>query len=245
MRPLALVPLLWLLAATASAQGIEWRAAEEPTEEDIAAGRDAYGRGLAALEAGDAAEALALFRASYARSGAAAALFNGAVALTRLERWAEARAALDALAAIEAPDAVRAPARELATEVDAHLASLRVVRIPVDARVVLDGRPIERPPGATEHEERLDPGTHALSVRAPSRPPFHWNAELLPGERRVVTVELPGLEAPAPPGDDPTLGIVLGVVAAVLVIGGAIALGVALDDAAQLSPDAPHVVRLP
>lgn len=236
---------LWLVASGARAQGIEWRVPDAPSAEDVALARGDYARGLEALEASDPTEALARFRASFARSGAAASLFNAAVALTRLERWVEARSALDVLAGLEPPETVRAPAAELSTDVDAHLARLTVLGVPARAAVVLDGRPIELDVGADRFEQPLDPGTHRLSVRAADAPPFTWSEALLPGERRVVTVELEGAATPVAGGGDDVLAIVLGVAAAVLVVGGAIVTGVVLDASAQLSADAPHVIRLP
>lgn len=236
--------MLLAIDASAAAQGIEWRAPAAPSDDDVARGRAAYGRGLEALDRDAPDAALIEFRLSYSLSGAAAALFNAAYALTRLGRYVEARAALDALDAAEVPAEVRASAEELSREVDASLASLRVVDIPDGAAVRIDGRPVD---GAPILEEQVDPGAHEVRVLRPPSPPFRWQGSLVAGERRTIAVSFttpPPIDAT--PGGDDGAGVAIGViVACAALLAGGVILGVVLDEQAQLMGDAPHVIELP
>lgn len=235
--------LALFVPAPSRAQDIEWHAPEAPSDDDLAAARDAYARGLEAMERGDAAEALAEFRLSYARSGVLASLFNAALALSRLGRYVEAGAALAVLEERSPPDEVIASAAELRSEVHARIARLVLVDVPAEASVSIDDRPVAVPEGASEVERAVDPGTHRVSVRSGALVPFTWSGPLLAGERREVRVELVPRETSGG-GDD--AGIIVGVVlGAAAVVAGVIIAAVLLDQDAQLEPTAPNVFRFP
>lgn len=244
MRSLACALAITLLAPAAGrGQDIAWDAPEAPSEDDLAAARDAYVRGLEAMERGEHGEALAEFRLSYSRSGVPASLFNAALALSRLGRYVEAGAALDVLDERDPPEAVLASAAELRAEVDARIARLILVDVPAGADVTLDDRPIPLAEGASELERPLDPGEHRAVVRVPQLAPFVWRGALLAGERRAVRVELEHV-TPAADGDDAPLvaGLIAGAAA---LIAGVVLAAYFGDRAAQLTPTAPYVVRLP
>jgi hypothetical protein len=241
MKSLTCALLIVLSAPTASrAQHIAWQAPEAPSEDDVAAARDAYARGLEAMDRGEPGEALAEFRLSYTRSGVLASLFNAALALSRLGRYVEAGAALDVLEDREPPETVRASAAELRAEVDARIARLVLVDVPPGASVSLDDRPIPLADGTTEVERAVDPGDHRAVVRIAELAPYVWSGTLLAGERRAVRVELAPSTAR---GDD--VAILSGVIAgAAALIAGVVLAAYFGDQAAQLQPTAPYVVRL-
>jgi pentatricopeptide repeat protein len=241
MRSVVMVLGLAVLAPSiTNAQDIEWRAPETPTDSDLAAARDAYARGLAALEQGDAADALEEFRASYTRSGVLAALFNAAHALVRLGRYVEALAALDELDRRGTPPDVAASAEELRTDVRARIAHLTVLDVPPRATVTIDDRPI---PVEATIEHAVDPGEHALRVSQEGRDPFVWRGALLAGERRSVRVDFASAGGGVDVGEVALIvGLTVG--AAVLIAG--IATGAVIADRdAQLAPSAPTVFRFP
>lgn len=176
----------------------------------VAASAD-FDRAVSLQQQGRHAEAAAVYRAVYARTGAARALGLAGFAEAAAGRWVEAEAALGR--ALEAhDDPWVAEQRPLLTAQHA-LARSRVGRLVVEggvagAEVVVEGRtrgtlPLEGP-------LRLPVGLARLSVRAAGYQTFARRVMVQPeGETRVLVTLAPAGRtlAPDPDDDDDTLGV--------------------------------------
>jgi hypothetical protein len=180
--------LLWLALAALPAQA--QRSPSSRTEQEA---RTLFQSGLAAASEERWADALELFRRSRALVERPSVLYNEAQVLVRLGRFVEARASLRAFQAASgaSTDEERARlerARALLTEIEAQIATL-VVRVdPPGAILEVDGEP-----SATTGPIRtleLDPGRHAITVRAQGRDPRSFTVALLSGTRSSETVTL-------------------------------------------------------
>lgn len=209
----------------------------------------------ALFEAGEAAvaerryeDARRLFERSLALHATPAAAFNAAVAAQEDGDLRAAARHLDALlggAHGDLPagraDAVRALRDEL-------LEGVGTVEVRSDPGVTLaiDGADVDLDASRRLY---LRPGTHALTIRVPGRPPRERELALRAGERRTLDLMLEAAVErsvePSPPVDEPARAeggddavvIALVTVGAVLVAGGAaVAIGFAVDDAQGL-PD--------
>src|SRR5690349_16572585 len=113
---------VWLIVLALGAQPAEAQEAPPPEA------REAYEAGLAAMDNGRWADALAAFRRSYEIFPAAPALFNQGVVLRSLGRLREAR---DTFARLldqhpDLSDEARAAANEMGAEVAERIAALEV-----------------------------------------------------------------------------------------------------------------------
>lgn len=177
-----------LLTTAAHAQ----RSARPSAREQEA--RTLFQSGLDAASEERWADALELFRRSRAIVERPSVLYNEAQVLVHLGRFVEARSALRAFEAAStattAEERTRIErARALTAEIDAQIATL-VVRVdPADASIEVDGETsaLSGPVRTLE----LDPGRHAITVRAEGRDARSFTVALLSGTRSAETVTLP------------------------------------------------------
>lgn len=200
--------------------------------------RALFERGVSAFDGGDLGEAEVLFRRSLEirRSGAAA--FNLARVLERTGRLAEATLLFrEVLTMPGVPPEIGAQVGESLARVAPRLSHL-TIRGPADAEARVDG---ERVP--IGEDVVLDPGQHSLLVQHRGATVLDETLSLAAGERRTVEAApspsaaaatvLATAPAEAEPGeadtgsDDTWIWIVVSVAAALL-IGGGIAIGVAV-----------------
>jgi hypothetical protein len=165
------------------------------------------------------------------------ALFNQGIALQSLARHREAR---DVFArwmrehAATSDDATRAEAARLFATEAARVGTLELAlpAEPAELEVRVDGRPTPVP--ARPLIVEIDPGPHAITVTAPGHTTFTWDGRVSDGQRERVEVTLLRIETGGSVLDSP--GFWVGMVVLVGAIAGGIALGVWLQDDAQLDP---------
>jgi hypothetical protein len=235
--------------ATIVAVAIGALAGAAPSAAAQAGGREeaveAFDEGTRLADEGRWADALPLFRRAYELTGVPTALFNVGFALRALGRYVESRAAFDELLTLRLDDADREEASSLRAEVAGRIATVELEGLEAPEgtyEVRLDGIVMEDD-GARPLEVESDPGTHRVEVRRAGREPFDWSGTLGEGQVRTLTVSLPELPGAGGPGivAEPWLWIVVGVV----VLGGAITIGVVADSESQLDPTAGRIeVRL-
>lgn len=235
MRASLLTALLCLASSPALAQYTIAGPDGSPSDADVERARGLYQEAGAELEAGRWADAATLFEQSYRLSGVPAALFNHATALRSLGRHRDARDAFRQLLR-DHPDL--APERRSEAEARMREEAGRVALVLVsglretpDARLTFDGAPVV----ALEHpvEIETDAGDHAVGVDREGYEPFRAELTLDDGERETVHVELVELA-----GED--LAPVILTIVGVLLVGGAVAGGIAGYELAQVRPDAPY-----
>ena len=187
-RSALLAALLALTPALASAQ---------PAAPDAQA-RAAFDRGIADVDAGRFANAVAAFEESYRLRPAAVVLFNLASAYSRLGRHQQAIATFERYLAEGGgrlpPDrvqSVRARIAELRRDLPVVLLRVR----PAPFTLTVDGRSQT----VTGEELALDPGSHLLVASAPSRASQQREVTLAPGGRVTWDVELAAEGATAAP----------------------------------------------
>jgi hypothetical protein len=174
---------------------------------DLVIARELYEAGVRAAEAQAWAEAEAAFARSYARAPTLPALANLVTARVRLERVVGARDALVEL--LERYSGLSAERRSWAertrVEIDQRIARIRVSGLPAPdiARVSLDGGDVDP---ATEREDgvlviEVDPGSHTIVVEQDGAEDRVMQAEVGPGEERVVHV-LPAVASVDARGDE-------------------------------------------
>jgi hypothetical protein len=159
-----------------------------PTAEELAA-REAFGRGVHALDESRFAEAAAAFEQSYSLNPAPVAQFNLAFAYRGLGRHLDAIATLERF--LQSPgntpaDRVQAGRVELES-LRATIARLRVTCVPSTAAVLVDGRP------ATVTDDGailLDPGRHAVELSRDGFRPQRREIVLAPGANESLSVTL-------------------------------------------------------
>ncbi|MBX7194832.1 MAG: hypothetical protein K1X94_22450 [Sandaracinaceae bacterium] len=169
-------------------------------------------------------------------AGRADALFNQGIALQSLGRHHEARDVFSRWMrehAATADDATRAEAARLFAMESSRVGTLelRLPATPVEVAVRVDGHTAEVT--ARPLIVEVDPGTHTVIVTAEGYTTFTWDGRTTDGGRESVEVSL----VPLPSGggsvaDSP--GFWVGMVLLAGAIGGGIALGVFLQDDAQL-----------
>ncbi|MDB4932850.1 MAG: hypothetical protein JWM10_5334 [Myxococcaceae bacterium] len=181
-----------LLAAVALTPALAFA---QPAAPDAQA-RAAFDRGIADVDAGRFANAVAAFEESYRLRPAAVVLYNLASAYSRLGRHQQAIATYERYLA---EGGARLPADRVQS-VRTRIAELRrdlpvvVLRVrPAPFALTVDGRPQT----VTGDEVALDPGSHLLVATAPSRAPQQREVQLAPGARVTWDVELVA-EASAP-----------------------------------------------
>ena len=163
-----------------------------------AADRDAralFEQGVHAAEQERWADALELFRRSRAIVQRPSVLYNEAQMLVRLSRFVEAQTALDDYQAAvrgtsEPAERERlARAETLESEVRTRVATLILRVTPAEATIEVDGHPLAGE--GTVRTLVLDPGRHAITVRAEGCDPRSMNYSLLSGTRAEERISLP------------------------------------------------------
>ncbi|MBX3275216.1 MAG: hypothetical protein KF729_33430 [Sandaracinaceae bacterium] len=216
--------------------------AREPSNE--AEARALFVAGVAATNQERWADAIPSLRRAYELSCHSSALYNLGYSLRALGRHREARDAFAQLLSdhTDLPGELRDNAVRYLDQERARVAVLELLDIEPDLRprIIFDGREVPDE-GARPVRIETDAGTHALALRLDGHEPYLWNGELADGQNLPILVRFVPL---ATGGGDFEWGwIVLGVVAAA-VVAGAIGLGVALQDAAQLAPLSDRTVRI-
>jgi PEGA domain len=169
-----------LLARVASAQ-------ESPEEQ----ARQAFQRGVAAMQAGRYTTAIAELEFSYGLLPRCSTQFNLAVAFEQTRRYADS---LDVFTRYESDCASTMPPQNVTYIADAgrrlraHLGliTLRITPASAVSAVLVDGRPRPRWSG----ELALDPGTHSLEVRSGEGQVVRREFQAAEGTRDVVEVSL-------------------------------------------------------
>lgn len=256
MRALVTLALVALVALAPLALARAQDTAPSSDEARALEARTLFEEGVRASREERWAEALDFFRRSRALVPRPSTLFNVAIALDRLGRVRASIAAIDEYLAISDPEADAADRREamrLRVEAEARLARL-VLRVdPRDARVTLDGAPLE---GEGERATPVDPGDHVIVASAPGRLEQRLELTLRPGAEveRVLALAPAAVEttsevapaesvaaesvaAPPPPrstslAEDPVFWAILGAGVAVAA-GVAIGVGVHVASAPQ------------
>lgn len=235
----------WALALLASALLAAWAPGVEAQAGSREEAVEAFDEGTRLADESRWADALPLFRRAYELTGVPTALFNVAYALRALGRYVEARAAFDELLTLRLEDADRTEASSLRDEVAGRIAVVELEGLDAPEgsyEIRLDGV-VHDDDGARPLRIESDPGTHRVEVRREGRAPYDWSGTLGEGQTRTLTVLLPELPGSGGPGivAEPWLWIVIGVV----VVGGAITIGVVVDVESQLDPTVGRIeVRL-
>ncbi len=175
-----------------------------PSRADLEEAKARFLAGRAAVEAGRWADAVENFERAYQLSKAPSALYNLAVALRALGRYREARDQLERLFEVHGErlsPRLRADAERYLEEARGQVATLLLEGLETELRhrVRVDGRLV---PDEGERPLRVevDPGRHALVVRAEGRRPFEWEGEVGAGatERIEASLLVEEESAPAP-----------------------------------------------
>jgi len=169
----------------------------QPAAPDAQA-RAAFDRGIADVDAGRFANAVAAFEESYRLRPAAVVLYNLASAYTRMGRHQQAIATYERYLSEGGsrlpPDRVQS-VRERITVLRREMPVV-VLRIrPAPFTLTVDGRPQD----VTGDELALDPGSHLLVATAPSHAPQQREVQLAPGGRVTWDTELTAEGAPTAP----------------------------------------------
>jgi len=249
MRTIAWAVTVGAVLVVTTAARAEWTC----TERNRDGAREQYAVGVEAADAERWGDALGRFEAAYESSCSFAALFNVAVTLRAIGRYARAMDALELLFerhGNELDDDTRSRATTLREEAMASLAGVRIEGLDRSIRYDLswDGR-LLADDGSRPIELVVDPGSHALTVEDPDRGVFRWDGELDPGERAAIRVRLrssPPRRAhePAEPEDtslweSPVLWLIVGAV-----VGGAGVGAYVWYDAGRLQPESDMPVHL-
>ncbi len=168
----------------------------QPAAPDVQA-RAAFDRGIADVDAGRFANAVAAFEESYRLRPVAVVLYNLASAYTRLGRHQQAIATYERYLSEGGsrlpPDRVQS-VRERIAELRRDMPVV-VLRIrPAPFSLTVDGRP----QAVTGDELALDPGSHLLVATAPSHAAQQREVQLAPGGRVTWDTELAAEGAPTP-----------------------------------------------
>lgn len=169
----------------------------QPAAPDVQA-RAAFDRGIADVDAGRFANAVAAFEESYRLRPVAVVLYNLASAYTRLGRHQQAIATYErylseggARLPADRVRSVRERIAELRRELPVVVLHIR----PAPFTLTVDGRP----QAVTGDELALDPGSHLLVATAPSHAAQQREVQLAPGGRVTWEAELAAEGAPAAP----------------------------------------------
>jgi hypothetical protein len=193
----ALAPCILALPASAD-ESERPPAVQGETDDAVTRAREAFVRGTTLAKRGEWREALAAFELSAAAKPHAVTLYNLGYCERALGRYTRARKRfVDALRRDDAgkgermPEAMRRFAEKYLADVDERIARVSVTLEPVDAEVVVDGRPLEpagahrgvprfvagtrdtgeaEVPGAARFELWIDPGRHVFVVSRPGAP---------------------------------------------------------------------------
>lgn len=219
-------------------------AAPTLSDADRAQARALFQAGAAAVDAGRWADAIESFRAAYALTHAPSALFNTGYALRALGRYREALSAFSELLAMpNVTDAMRTQSEELSTEVRGRIALVRLQGLS-DAQhygVRLDGVALEDS-GSRPLPIQADPGPRTVDVILEGFETFTWTGQLSDGQATDVLVTLNPLRT-AGGGSVVDEAWFWALIGGIVVVGGGLAAYFIADDAAQLRPNQPLVIR--
>jgi hypothetical protein len=154
--------------------------------------RDAFDRGINALEAQRYVDALAAFEESYRLRPAPVALYNVAVSLRGLGRIREAISTFERYLAAPERGMDRARLASIRSELDElrrQVVSLRLTLNPSTATLLVDGRPAQSQSDALQ----MDPGRHVIEVSAEGYRTSRREVDLRPGATVVLEVSLESL----------------------------------------------------
>ena len=169
----------------------------QPAAPDAQA-RGAFDRGIADVDAGRFANAVAAFEESYRLRPVAVVLFNLAGAYSRLGRHQQAIATYERYLAEGGarlpPDRVQS-VRERIAELRRDLPVVVLHIRPAPFTLTVDGRPQT----VTGDELALDPGNHLLVVSAPAHAAQQREVQLAPGGRVTWDAALTAEGAAGPP----------------------------------------------
>ncbi len=206
------------------------------------AAREAFLRGQEAADSGRWSDALREFEQAYLMSGVPTALFNAGMALRALGRHKEARDTFDRLIESHPDSPATEQARPLRDEEAARVAVLELAGLDPAAEyeLRLDGRRLDTPI-ETVTEVEVDPGQHGLSAEREGYETFTWEGRLSDGARERVQIVMAELERrqTTEEGSSIAKSPILWIAVAVVVIGGAVGLGVwlAKDDGVEPAYD--------
>lgn len=204
---------------------------------------EAFETGTRAADEARWSDALPAFQRAYALSRSDIALFNIGYVLRALGRFVEAHQAFsEVIERSGGTGELLDEARSYRDEVLGRIAHLRIdgLALGVPHSVLLDGSEREDD-GARPLDLSLDPGDHGLSVRLEGFLPFDWRGHVAEGGTERISIALEPLPHGGTVADEAWFWIVM----SAIVVGGAITIGLVVDDAVQLDP-APGraVVRL-
>ncbi len=167
----------------------------QPANPDAQA-RTAFERGIADVDAGRFASAVAAFEESYRLRPVAVVLFNLAGAYSRMGRHQQSIATYERYLTEGTrlpPDRVQS-VRDRIAELRRDMPVVVLHVRPAPFTLTVDGRP----QAVTGEELALDPGSHLLVASAPSRAPQQREVQLSPGARITWDAELVADNAAAP-----------------------------------------------
>ena len=166
-----------------------------PTEERLA--RAKFDEGIALSDGGRWVEALEAFRESDRLKPAVSVRFNIAATLRALGRYVEAKDVaqkiLEDADKLQPKPKLRAQAQALIDEVSAKIGRVSLSVVPRQARVEVDGTPVEQPGKPLE----VDPGRHVFVVRAPGHETTTVTHDVSSGSSQLA-LTAPKLPAPSP-----------------------------------------------
>lgn len=182
----------WLLAisCTSAVCALAAPVAAEGADETRVAARAEYERGLDLAKHGDYTNALAAFRAAYAKSPHFLVLYNIAQAEVALGRSIPAAEALSRYldeGGARIPAARRKQASAQLEWLRSRFAELTLVGAKPEMRITVDGGEGAAAPLA--QPLRLSPGVHRISVLEPGVPPLDRVVTLAAGERQVLRLD--------------------------------------------------------
>lgn len=207
---------------------------------DTTEARQLFEAGRAAAADQRWTEAEERMRRAWQLSCRPSALMNVGLALRSLGRAREARDVFRQVLSLEGlDDENRDRAQRYLNDVTAQVAALELTAIAPALRpeITLDGRALTDD-GARPIRLETDPGAHSLVLRIEEHQPFLWNGDLSDGEVRRIAVEfdpIPVREVE----DGFEYGWIILAIGLAAAIGTGIAVGVVLQNDAQLQPNSP------
>lgn len=208
-RPaVAFAALVALSACVASSAAAQDALSDDAAERRVERARTLFTDGVALVAEHRHAEAEALFRSALELRDAPAIRYNLASVLFEQGEYPEARALADAVVDDPTtPEAVRAHARELVTQMDARAGHARFELAGGEAEVAVDGYAVPD----LSREVPLAPGAHVATASRGTGEVARAELEIATGEHRVVSLDVsepeatPPEEPVAPPPSDAEL----------------------------------------
>jgi hypothetical protein len=184
----------------------------QPTEQPPAVdeARQAFERGVTAMQRQAWPEALSAFEASHRLRRSAAVALNLGVVLHQLRRFTEARVRLQEFMELASPVQHNTHDTEVArllADSSRRLATLRVTQLlPASTTVVVDGRRVTLNEAS---ETTLDPGEHTVRGEALGHTSFEERMSIAEGVRREVQIVLSAVPDVAVTPPTPTERVVV------------------------------------